>query len=115
MYSGIHSFETQNKCKNVNVCIEISYPVDVNNDVLPTNIIDTYKTTVKTSAGYSYENRVWRLTCVVRRPGVPRKINDVKWFRNGEDISERTGYISVEMDLLIEVGIYFRVLQTFGE
>ena len=70
-------------------------------------ILETYKTFVRNTTRYSgegWEGGEWRLSCDVRRPGTPREIKGVKWLRNGEDISDKVGFISVENDLSIEVG-----------
>ena len=55
-------------------------------------------------SGEGGESGEWRLSCDVRRPGVPREIKGVKWLRNGEDISGKIGFEWVENDLSIEVG-----------
>ena len=44
----------------------------------------------------------------MRKHGVPRKIKDLKWSRDGEEISDQTGFILRQMDLLIEVGVKLR-------
>ena len=72
-----------------------------------TCILETYKTFVRNATRYSGqggEGGEWRLSCDVRRPGAPREIKGVKWLRNGEDISNKVGFILVENDLSIEVG-----------
>ena len=60
---------------------------------------------MKSKPVYSYESRIRCLYCDVRSPGVPRKINEVKWLRNGDTISKGAGFMSMEMELLIEVCI----------
>ena len=61
---------------------------------------------------YSYGSRGWRLSCVLRSYGIPRVIKEVKWFRNGDEISEQNGFTSTQMELWIEV--FFMFLK-FGE
>ena len=60
---------------------------------------------MRNATGYADKRGEWRLSCAVVKEGVPREIKEVKWFRNGEDISNQNGFDTVGvMDLLIEVG-----------
>ena len=60
---------------------------------------------MRSAKGYSNEDGEWRLVCAPHSPGLPREIKDVKWFRNGKEISYQSGFKLTQMDLLIEVGI----------
>ena len=55
--------------------------------------------------GYSNKIGQWRLSCSVRRLGVPREIKEVKWFRNGILIVDQAGFEIEKGDLFIKVGI----------
>ena len=71
------------------------------------HILDTYKTFIRRAT--EYYNGYWecRLVCAAYKLGIPHEIMDVKWFRNGKEISDQSGFKLIERDLLIEVGINF--------
>ena len=59
---------------------------------------------MRNTSGHSGQSKELSLSCAIRQPGFPRDIQEVRWFRNGQDISNKVGFVSMGMNLLVQVG-----------